>query len=519
MWIIKRVWGLIIICLFYTTMVGAVQSEISGNNAGRGMLWRKVQDKAKDTVVQIFSQTSEFNWLQPFKSPDYKKIFGSGFFIDNEGHIVSNFHVIEEACGVKIQIPSFGKEQFDVTVVGVCPNRDIALLKLTDQARARIQAKLGLIPYLHLGDSDKVVRTQEIMALGYPLSQEKLKSTQGIVSGREIVWGESYIQITAPLNPGNSGGPSLDIDGNVIGINTARVRAAQNIGYLIPINDVQSTINDLRHIKLLRTPILGGEYNYATQYMTQFLKNPEPGGLYITRVYPDTLFERVGIKAGDMIYSINDQQLDLYGEANVDWNEDKVPIVAILNRMVLGQPINLEIYRKGKKIDVHFNFECIEDLPVRRYYPAYEPIDFEIIGGMVIMQLSLNHIDKFDALNENLANDLVKYEKRKHQYKPRLIVTHVFPTSQTQEARSIGIGDIIKEVNGQSVNTFDQLRAAIKKSVTQGEMKGFITFKAHDKKFMGLSLKLVLNDEPRLAKRYVYKRTKLIKDLEQAVKT
>ena len=479
----------------------------------REAVWRKVQEKANDTVVQLFVQSSIFNWLQPFKSPGHKKTFGTGFFIDAQGHIISNFHVVDQACGIKIQIPSFGKEQFDVEVVGVCPNRDLALLKLTDEAATKIRARLGSIPFLKLGDSDQVVRTQEILAMGYPLSQEKLKSTQGIVSGRENVGGESYIQITAPLNRGNSGGPSFNPQGAVIGINTARMASAQNIGYIIPINDVKNVINNLYQTKVLNWPTLGCEFNYGTTHMLQFLKSTTPGGMYISRVHYQTLLEQAGVREGDMIRSINGHHLDLYGEVNVEWSEDKVPVVALLNRFELGQNIEMEIVRDGVMRTVQFTFDNVGPTAVRRYYLPYESIDFEILGGMVVMPLTLNHLEKIDEPKSRAAKNLLKYEKREKQDKPRLFISYIFPTSQAQDARSVEPGDIITEVNGKTVFTLDEFRASLVKSVTDPALQGFVTFKTKDKKFMVLSLDRALRDEERLSKSYVYKKTKLTKQL------
>ncbi len=474
----------------------------------RSSVWRQVQDRAKDTVVQVFVQTATFNWLEPYKSPHQNKSFGSGFFIDEQGHIASNFHVVDETVAIKIQIPSLGKEQFDVDVVGVCPDRDISLLKLTKDSFERIIKTMGKIPYLEFGSSDQVVRTQEILALGYPLGQEKVKSTQGIVSGREHVWGESYIQITAALNPGNSGGPSLNTAGKVIGINTARIPTAQNIGYIIPIDDVKSVIQDLYKVKLLRKPILGCEFNYGNKPMVSFLANPPPGGLYIARVYKHSLLEKAGVLAGDMIYEINGYKVDLYGEMNVPWSEDKVPLAALLNRLVLDEQIQIELYRQGMKKEFLVDFSHTEPLPIRTYYSEYEKTDFEIIGGMVVMELTVNHLDKLEEIDP----DLVKYRKRENQYESRLVVTHVFPHSQTQQARVIGISDIIIEVNNKKVRTLDDFRESIRQS---GE---FMTFKAEDKKFMVLSTKTVIADEDKLAAKYFYKKTSLGDEIGRVVK-
>jgi len=495
--------------LSFCALASQENNSTNGNNKSvvleRSKVWQKVQNKAKDTVVQLFVDTAAFNWEEPYKTPKQRRSFGSGFFIDEEAHIITNYHVVDGAAGIKIQIPSLGKEQFDVEVVGVSPDRDIALLKLKKNAYESIKANLVQIPYLQLGDSDKVVRTQEIMALGYPLGQEKLKSTQGIVSGREIVWDESYIQMTAALNQGNSGGPSLNTDGEVIGINTACISKAQGVGYIIPINDVKNVISDLHKIKFLRKPMLGCEFNYGTKYMTKYLNNPSPGGFYVSRIYKDTLLDKAGVKSGDVIYEINGHKFDVYGETNVVWSEDKIPVIALLNRFELGQKINIVAYRNGQKLEFNFNFDLTDTLPIRQFYPEYEPIDYEIIGGMVVMQLAVNHISRYDEINPYL----IKYTKRINQYKPRLIISHIFPTSKTMDARAFMESDFIKEVNGIKVKTLDELRKAVFES---GE---FLTIRATDKKFMVLPLEKILKDEIALSGKYFYKRTKLVIEVSE----
>jgi len=469
-------------------------------NVERSSVWRHVQARAKDTVVQVFVQSASFNWLEPYKSPHQSKSYGSGFFIDEKGHFISNFHVIDAMVGIKIQIPTLGKERFDVDVVGVCPDRDIALLKLTSESYEKIKKALGKIPFLEFGPSDSVVRTQEILALGYPLGQEKVKSTQGIVSGREYVRGESYIQITAALNPGNSGGPSLNTNGKVIGINTARIPTAQNIGYIIPIDDIKSVIDDLHKVNLLRKPFLRCEFNKGTKPMIEFLKNPQPGGLYLARIHKNSLLERAGVQAEDMIYEINGYKVDIYGEMNVPWSEDKVPLAALLNRLKLDEQLRITIFRQGQKKEFLVDFSQTNQLPIRKYYPEYEKIDYEVIGGMVVMELAINHLEKLESVD----HDLVKYRKRENQYESRLIVTHIFPNSQAQEARVVGVSDILAEVNGIKVKTLNDFR----ESIVQSDR--FLTFKTEDKKLMVLSSNAVVADEDKIAAKYFYNKSALI---------
>lgn len=435
-------------------------------------------------VVQIFVESGYFDWSQPYKTPEYVSAFGSGFFIDEKGHLITSYHVVAQATGIAIQIPTLGKEQFDVEIVGVCPDKDIALLKLTDQSYQKVVQLFGKIYFLKIGDSDPVVRQEEIVALGYPLGQDVLKSTQGIISGRQSLAGESFVQITAALNPGNSGGPTLDKNGEVIGINTAVIPEAQNIGYIIAISDVKCIIEDLFKIRLLRRPLLGCELNYATNDMLSYLKNPSPGGLYITRVYKNTLFEQAGIKAGDMLYQINGFILDMYGDVSVEWSEDKLFFTSLLDRFRIGETIDTVVYRNGERVVAKIPFKLQDELPIRVVYPDFEPLDMEMFGGMSVMEMTINHVMTFLEVNPFL----IQYRKREFQDEPRLIVTTIFPNSQALKTRTLFPGDILDEINGIKVRTLQDFRKAL-----QGK-KDYVTVKTENRKFIVLSVEKVNED-------------------------
>lgn len=467
--------------------------------------WLDVQNKVKDTVVQIFVQANIFNWLEPYKSPEQYESFGSGFFINDKGYILTNFHVVNQASSVQIQIPSFGRERFNIEIIGVCPDKDLALLKLTNESLDQIKKRLGKIPFLSLGNSDIVVRSQEVLALGYPLAQERLKSTLGIVSGRER---SGFIQITAPLNPGNSGGPALNFAGEVIGINFAGILEAQNVGYIIPINEVKNSVKDLYKVKLLRKPFLGCLFSIATSGLAKYLSNPDSGGWYIMQVFEGTILNKIGVKEDDMLYEINGYKLDLYGELSVPWSEDKISFIDFLNRFKVGDQIDLVIYRKGQRKE--FKFKLNDDYlpPVRKVYPEYEPnmIDYEIIGGMVVMSLSLNHI----IMLLEKAPELAKYIKPEAQHEPALIITHILPDSQAKNTRILSSGSIIDQVNGINVSTLEQFRKAVEKC----KKGGYLTIKTKDKTFVAISVDEMLKDEDMLSSRYYYKKSKLIEILE-----
>lgn len=151
--------------------------------------WSDIQPKVKDTVVQVWVQKIDFNWLEPYKTPQQGLSTGSGFFIDEKGSFITNFHVVNGSVAVEVQIPSMGKQRLLSKVIALNPDRDLALVRLTQESLERVKDTLGFIPYLRFGNSDTVRRSDEIMTLGYPLGQQSLKSTTGVVSGREHIDG------------------------------------------------------------------------------------------------------------------------------------------------------------------------------------------------------------------------------------------------------------------------------------------------------------------------------------------
>ncbi len=465
--------------------------------------WSNLQSKVKDTVVQIFAQKAVIDLLQPNRTPIQGQGTGSGFFINDMGEIITNAHVVDQSKAVWIQVPSLGKRQIDVDIVGVSPDRDLALLKIKDEELEAFKQDLGGIKFLPLGNSDFVHRADEIMTLGYPLGQQGLKSTTGVVSGRE----QNLIQIDAAINPGNSGGPSLNLKGEVIGINTLYAPDAQNVGYIIPINELKIILDDLRKFKLLKRPYLGILYNNASEALTQFLGNPLPGGVYVVEVYKDSPLHKAGIQKRDMIYEINGHQLDVYGE--LLWNEDRISIIDYVSQLKIGQEISIVAYRQGKRIEIKFIFNNPQPLPIHKIYPGYEPIEYEVVAGMVVQPLTTNHL----PMLVNIAPGLTKYAEMKHQMEPALIITHIFPDSQAQRCRSLMPGSVLSEINGMKVTTLDSLRTALFKSLESG----IVSIETTDSVFVVLSFKKILEEDQRLAKDYFYPLTPGVKALVDAV--
>ncbi len=489
------------------------QPQIVERVVSSSQLWRPVQDKVKDTVVQIFSHVAHTNILQPYASPSQGVANGSGFFISEQGDLITNAHVIEQAKGVWVQIPSLGKRIIDCNIIGVSPDRDLALLRITSESLEMIRQEIGSIPYLSLGDSDLVRRSDDVLALGYPLGQQSLKSTTGVYSGQE----RSLLQISAPINPGSSGGPLLNARGEVIGINSSGITEAQNVGYAIPVNDLRIVLPDLERIRILRKPYLGVLFNNANEDQTEYLGNPIPGGCYVTEVVDGSPLDKAGVKREDMIYEINGHRIDIYGELKLPFSEDKISVIDYVSRLSLGENINLVVYRRGNKLDFSIPFDMPERPAIHDVYLGFEEVDYEIIGGMVVMPLTLNHL----PLLGSRAPGLAKYTEAKYQSQPALVVTHIFPNSQLYRSRNLPVGSTINEVNGMEVRTLDDFREAIRKGIHSK----FITIRASDnvtRKSDNLLVVLradkVLEEEPRLSRDFRYPLTKLTLALLQSQK-
>jgi S1-C subfamily serine protease len=458
--------------------------------------WIALQESLQNSVVQVVAQITPLDWIEPYRSTRQFENRGTGFFIDESGYLITNAHVVDEAAMVWIHLPALGKKTVFVDIVGFCPELDLALLKVRDADLAVLHATLTQIVSLPLGDSDKVERTQEVLMLGYPLGQSMMKSSIGTVSGREFLDGHSLIQITARIHAGNSGGPLLNGDGNVIGIALANVTKKPSIGYALAINEVKIMLDDLYKQPLVRKEPLGMQYNYASREHAVSLGNPVPAGIFINKVFKDKLFEVLGVRAGDMLYTFNGIAVDAYGDMSVSWSHDKVNIFQVASRLSLGDPMSIVVYREGQKVELSGTFHHTPCYPIRRFYPPYEAVDYEIIGGLVIMELTANHIT---VLGKRWPR-LLAYTVEENMMESALVITHIFPGSCMYQMRSLAPGFVIHSLNNSSVTTLADFR----KAMFEGIESDLFVLEACEGARVVASLKALLHDEKKLSKQYAY---------------
>ena len=241
------------------------------------MDWTAHGDRWKNSVLQLKVIRAIYKPDRPYGDPNDKTTSGSAFIIDiDRGYVGTNAHVVSNAISITGRIPKLGKRDLSLELIGICREKDLALCKIHHDDIKLITRGLNKEQILNLnmkfGDNMELKETDEVMTIGYPMGQESIKYTTGIVSGFETKNGDefgnvedakhrspTYIQITAAVNPGNSGGPLLNRKGEIVGINAAGYLFAQNIGYAIPSRTFLSIYCELVKGTVVKMPTLALE--------------------------------------------------------------------------------------------------------------------------------------------------------------------------------------------------------------------------------------------------------------------
>lgn len=308
-------------------------------------------------VVSESTSRGFFSFGQRFRSESA----GTGFIIREDGVVVTNRHVIPASTSKVSVTLSDGTELEDVEVIGRTAENDpldVAFLKIND-------AKDKDLKPIKLGDSSEVKVGDKVIAIGNALGQFQNTVTSGIISGygRSVVAGDSFsnetlqnlFQTDAAINQGNSGGPLVNIEGEVIGINTAIAGGgAENIGFAIPINDIKGLINSVLERGVLERPYLGVRYIPLTDdYAFQFDLETKRGAYIVPSedgepsVLPDSPAEKAGLEEGDVITKVNGEEID---ESN--------SLTSLIGRHDVGESVELTIVRDGQEQTISVTLEA-----------------------------------------------------------------------------------------------------------------------------------------------------------------
>ncbi len=261
---------------------------------------------------------------------------GSGVIVSQEGHILTNNHVVEKADNIVVTLAD--KQQYKAKVVGTDPQTDLAVLKLEEKPKEAL-------PVAYLGNSQQLRVGEWVVAVGNPYGLSQTVTT-GIVSAkgvhnRGITSYENFIQTDAAINPGNSGGALFNMKGELVGINTAilsRSGGFQGIGFAIPVDLAKIVMTDLVENGKVSRGWLGVSIQDMDPTLAKALKLEKVGGALINEVFEDSPAQKGGLKPGDVV-------LSLRGEAIADAN-------ALRHRVAMlrpGEKVEFEVLREGKK--------------------------------------------------------------------------------------------------------------------------------------------------------------------------
>ncbi len=423
------------VCPFPVSSVGVAVSEAA--DLGGIRLLEEVQsvitelaERVKPAVVSVFpvhgpSRPTDVPRERAPNAPGS----GSGVIIDPQGHIVTNNHVVGEANEVEVRLSD--KTKFIAQVIGKDPDTDVALLKVvTDRS----------LPYASFGDSGTVKVGQWVLAVGNPFGLDRTV-TLGVVSGMgrdnmNLSRYENFIQTDASINPGNSGGPLFNMQGQIIGINTAIINFAQGIGFAIPSNMTKQVIQQL----LARGKVVRGWLGVGIQPVTAELGTKfgvnEGEGVLVNEVFENDPAARAGMKPGDIITKLDGKTVDTPN---------------LLSRLIAGlEPgatTHIEVVRDGKRqiLSVALS-EKRENAVVASVPPSRSDVKL----GIDVQDLSVELAEKF-KLKDAKGVLIAKVDQ-----------------GSIAQAEGLREGDLIKEVNRSEVSSVGEFTAAVTR-VKRGE--------------------------------------------------
>ena len=427
-----------------------------------------VAEDAKPAVVTIITDkimkvpnNDLYFFFNPYMDPNSEREYktnalGSGVIVDSKnGYILTNNHVVEDMDNIKVKL--IDKREYNAEIMGTDPKSDLAIL--------RIEAED--LKQLKLGNSDKLRVGEWVMAVGSPFSENLSHTvTTGIVSalGRSnIIRGQSYedfIQTDAAINPGNSGGALLNMQGELVGINTAIAtggyeRSNRGVGFAIPSNMAERIMSDLIDKGYVTRSWLGVYIQPLDADAANALEMESRDGALVTQVVEDSPAEVGGVEEGDVIINFDNRKIT-----------DPSNLRNIVSLMPPGTNSKVVVFRNGSKKILDVVLQELQD---------GKPIAARTTSGSSVLGLEVKEINNALEKKYNIEDN-----------DGSLIIVSVDPNSEAAD-KGLTEGDIIKRVGTQQVNSLKQFKKKEKASRKKGSLLLLI------KKSNGSSLFVTLN--------------------------
>ncbi|WP_158964796.1 DegQ family serine endoprotease [Chachezhania sediminis] len=391
------------------------------------------------------------------RKPRKSSALGSGFVISEDGYVVTNNHVIDGADEITIEF--FSGEEMPAKLVGTDPKTDIALLKVESDTP---------LPFVSFGNSDQARVGDWVLAMGNPLGQG-FSASVGIVSARNRALSgtyDDYIQTDAAINRGNSGGPLFNMDGDVIGVNTAILSpngGSIGIGFSMASNVVTKVVDQLREFGETRRGWLGVRIQDVTDDVAEAIGLDKPEGALITDV-PEGPAQEAGLKSGDVILAFDGVDV-----------KDTRELVREVGSATVGKTVRVTVFRDGKTQEFKVTLgrrEEAESVPV-----AMQGEEGGSDEQLDVLGLSLRPLTSQMREEMSLPDDSTG-----------LVVLSVDEASQAFD-KGLRAGDVITEAGQQKVETLDGLEERITEAKDAGRKSILLLVRrAGEPRFVALSL-------------------------------
>lgn len=351
------------------------------------------QSSVKQAVVKIYTVNNRYNYHEPWQMQGQSSYQGSGAIISGKG-ILTNAHVVSDRTFIQVRRAGKAKK-FTARVEMVAHESDLAILKVNDETFFN-----GIHP-LEIGELPEI--KDNVSVYGFPEGGDKLSLTEGVVSRVEhsnYAHSGAYLltcQIDAPINSGNSGGPVIK-DEEIVGVAFQGLPSERydNIGYMVPAPVIKHFLKDIQDGRLDGTPDLG--------ISMQKMENPDirlsyrmgddETGVLVNKIYPESP-STGSLKSGDIIFSIDGESIE--NDGTIEFRKGERTFFAyLMQRKQINETVNLEILRKGKRLNVEIRLTKPIDyerlVPQRRYDVAPT---YYILGGLVFEPLTLNYLMEY----------------------------------------------------------------------------------------------------------------------------
>ena len=449
---------------------------VLANAQERPVSFADLAEKVMPSVVNISTTTTVTTQANPFPfefppgspfedmfkefgTPQKRKssALGSGFIIDKEGIVITNNHVIQGAEDILVRVN--GDKEFKAKVLGADPGMDIAVLKMETDEK--------FIP-VKFGDSDKSRIGDWVIAIGNPFGFGGTV-TSGIISARNRSIGlsryEDFIQTDASINQGNSGGPLFNMDGDVIGINTAILGPSGSIGigFAIPSNNAKRVIDQLIEFGETKRGWLGVRIQYVSKEIAEIEKLDKPMGALVASVAEGSPSDDAGIKAGDIILEFDGKTINEMSE-----------LPKIVAATDVGKKVNVKVWRNQReltKVIILGRLETSSD-----FKPQQKVLQKPKENKIESLKISVRLLNKKDISERKLPKDT-----------SGVIITKI---EKDSPIKNLEVNNIIVEVQKKKINTIGDLKNTIDKVLRSSEKTLLIAIynNQNQRRYIGVKL-------------------------------